>query len=180
MAEAPFVFAFDVNPERDRGAIGVAGYAGDDVVLEVVDDRRGTWWMVDRICELNERHRPAAWLVEGRSPAASLIPELVKRGLVVASERGRGVPAGAVVVVGSEMARACGDLFDRVTQGGLKHLDQPEITTALAGAAKRPIGDAWGWARKELVNIAPLVAITLAAYGLSTVAAPDPRVFVFR
>jgi hypothetical protein len=38
---------------------------------------------------------------------------------------------------------------------------------ALAGAQKRPLGDAWAWARRGAgVDISPLVAATLAKWGL--------------
>ena len=162
------VFALDVTPERDRGAIGVAGPSGDATHLEVVDDRPGTWWMPDRIEALQARWNPVEWLVDGRSPAASLIPELSDRGINVR------------VTQAAEMARACRDFYDKATQGGIVHLAQHELAAALAGARQRPIGDAWGWDRRGTTNIAPLVAVTLAAYGLAVNGPTDNRVFVFR
>jgi hypothetical protein len=47
-------------------------------------------------------------------------------------------------------------------------LNQPELNVALAGALRRDVGDRWLWARKGVqVDISPLVAVTLAAYGLA-------------
>ena len=39
----------------------------------------------------------------------------------------------------------------------------------MAGAATRPLGDAWAWARKGLsTDITPLVAVSLARWGHTT------------
>jgi len=54
-----------------------------------------------------------------------------------------------------------------VTEQSLSHLDQAPLASALAGAQKRPLGDAWAWARRIVsVDISPLVAGTLAKWGL--------------
>jgi hypothetical protein len=43
------------------------------------------------------------------------------------------------------------------------------LTSAVAGAAKRTLGDAWAWDRRGVsVGICPLVAATLAAWGFVT------------
>lgn len=98
----------------------------------------------------------------GSSPAASMIPAL-KAG------RAKVVATGA-----ADMAKACGLVFDMVKSGTLRHgggPDQEALASAVAGARKRPIRDAggWGWDRRdESVNIAPLVAFTLAVLGGSS------------
>jgi hypothetical protein len=66
-----------------------------------------------------------------------------------------------------DIASACGQFYDAVTEQNLSHLDQAPLATALAGAQKRPLGDAWAWARRGVgVDISPLVAVTLAKWGL--------------
>jgi len=66
-----------------------------------------------------------------------------------------------------EVAAACGQFYDAVTEQSLSHLDQAPLASALAGAQKRPLGDAWAWARRIVsVDISPLVAATLAKWGL--------------
>jgi hypothetical protein len=55
-----------------------------------------------------------------------------------------------------------------VVAGRLTHAGQGQLDDALAGAKSRKIGDAggWGWDRRDpTVNIAPLVAATLARFG---------------
>jgi hypothetical protein len=54
-----------------------------------------------------------------------------------------------------------------VEQERLRHLGTPEMAAAVGGAAKRPLGDAWAWSRKNsTVDITPLVASTLALWGV--------------
>lgn len=102
-------------------------------------------------------------VVDAASPAASLVPGLK-------AER-----AKVVTTQAADMAKACGLVFDMVKAGTLRHGDgagQDALAAAAVGARKRAIRDAggFGWDRRdETVNIAPLVAFTLAALGASTV-----------
>ena len=69
------------------------------------------------------------------------------------------------------MQKACGAFYDAAVDGTLVHIDSPLLNVALAGARKRNIGaeGGWGWNRKDATtDITPLVAVTLAAFGLST------------
>ena len=55
----------------------------------------------------------------------------------------------------------------------LKHL-----AAALAGAQQRPLGDAWAWSRKSSrVNIAPLIAATLALSSAIDSPAGEPVIY---
>ena len=97
-------------------------------------------------------------LIDGMSPAASMVPELKARRVKVAT-----TSAG-------DMAKACGLWLDDVNAQKLTHGGQEAVTDAVAAAKKRAIGTAggWGWDRKdETTNIAPLVSQTLARYGAS-------------
>jgi hypothetical protein len=68
-----------------------------------------------------------------------------------------------------------------VASRNLRHLGQPELTAAVAGASKRSIGDASAWERRNAsVDITPLVAATNALWGWATrpqEQAADPWVF---
>lgn len=107
-------------------------------------------------------------VIDTASPAASLVPAL---------RLGR---TKVVTTSASDMAKACGLVFDMVKAGTLRHGDgddQQHLTAAVAGARKRPIRDAggWGWDRRdETVNIAPLVAFTLSVFGASSVRRQSP------
>lgn len=155
--EDPVAFCIDMTPERSHAAIGVAGQSGEATHVEVPDHRPGTGWVVDRAVELNERWSPCCWVVDAGGPAGSLIPDLEKAGIEVRSPKSR------------EVAQATGQFIDSVTEQTVVHLDQAPLAAALAGAALRPLGEASAWTRRGAsVDISPLVAVTLAAWGLRT------------
>ncbi|TDE40507.1 hypothetical protein E1295_31910 [Nonomuraea mesophila] len=157
-------FAADVTPDRSAGSIAVAGRRADGLGhVEVTDARPGTAWIVPRLVELVKRWKPCAVVVDAAGPAGSLIAPLEAAGLEVVKPSAR------------EAGQACGALYDAVMppkqpppewRPSVRHLDQIELNAAIAGAQKRPLGDAWAWARLGLdVDISPLVAGTLALWG---------------
>ena len=54
--------------------------------------------------------------------------------------------------------------------------DEQAIQAAAAEASKRPLGDAWAWNRRNASNITPLVAVTLARYGVTNTPEEKPIV----
>ncbi|MBA2951596.1 terminase [Streptomyces himalayensis] len=152
----PVAFSIDMTPERSHAAICVAGEWRGGTHVEVVDHRPGTGWILDRAEELHKKWKPRCWVVDAGGPAGSLIPDLAERlGVEIVSPKAR------------EVAAACGQFYDAVTEQTMSHLDQAPLASALAGAQKRPLGDAWAWARRIVsVDISPLVAVTLAKWGL--------------
>ncbi|MGY1498549.1 terminase [Streptomyces sp. QTS52] len=156
----PVSFSIDMTPERSHAAICVAGYWRGGVHVEVVDHRPGTGWILQRAKELHAKWKPRCWVVDGGGPAGSLIADLEDE------ETGLGITVVQPKV--REVAQASGQFYDAVAEQALSHLDQAPMAAALAGAQKRPLGDAWAWARRGVnVDISPLVAGTLAKWGLS-------------
>jgi hypothetical protein len=153
----PVRFAFDVTPDRQRAAIAAAGFREDGLPhVELTDHKSGTRWIPDRLEQLLRDHDAGPVLLDQRSPAAALIAALVERGIPFE------------VLGGSEYAQACGLFFDDVQGEQLRHLGTPELTAAVTGARKRPLGDAWAWSRKSsAVDISPLVACTLARFAVA-------------
>jgi hypothetical protein len=169
----PVAFAIDVTPERSHASICVAGQSGEAVHVEVVDNRPGTDWVVKRARELAEKWHPRCFVIDTGSPAGSLIRDL-KKGLQVDPEEdaeGDEEPqllAPVVEMKTRDVVRAVGQFYDAVAASRIVHLDQAPLATALAGARKRDLGDAWAWARRGVgVDITPLVAATNARWGLS-------------
>jgi hypothetical protein len=79
VSQPPVVFNFDVTPDRSAGAIGVAGWRADKRShVEVVEHKRRTGWIVDRMVELVRDHKPLAVVCDASGPAASLLPELTQ------------------------------------------------------------------------------------------------------
>jgi hypothetical protein len=162
------VFAFDVKPDRSAASIAVAGHREDGVPhLEIVDRRRGTHWIVDRLVELRTRHVTAGVVCDAAGPAGSIVQSALDNGVEV------------ITVTAQEHAQACGQLFDAVENGALRHLGTPELLAAVKGAQKRSLGEAWAWSRKNsAVDISPLVAGTLALWGLGSVKEQDAPMLV--
>lgn len=156
---APTV-ALDVSPDRSTASIAVAGVRPDGLGhVEIVENGAGTDWIVPRLRALQVR--PARILVDPAGPGGSLIAEAASQGVVIEP------------VTVADHAKACGLLFDLVMQGRMRHLGDPLLERALAGAVKRDMGDgAWLWSRKNsLVDISPLVAATIALWA----ATPGPK-----
>lgn len=166
--EGSVVFAVDATPERSAGAIAAAGLRADGLLhAEVIADRPGTGWLLQRLIELHATWAPRAIVLDPSSAVGSLIPGLQEAGIE------------PVLVSGREMAQACGAFYDLVVEsGGMRHLGQLQLATALAGARKRDLGDAWAWHRKDSsVNISPLVAVTLALHGCGKPVEDEQPVF---
>jgi phage terminase large subunit-like protein len=158
-------FAVDATPDRSAASIAVACRRNGDGRwhVEVIDSRRGVAWVADRTEKLLDRWGRVPVLIDAGGPAASLLPDLA----------GRHVD---VTVIGSrDYTQACGLFYDAVVGDELRHLGQTPLDVAVAAARKRTIGDAWGWARKDLTDISPLVAATLAVFGASRRAAEPVR-----
>lgn len=152
------VFAFDVNPERTTAGIVVVGEAG---IVEVVDHRAGTGWLVDRLAELHKTHH-APVVVDKRGPGSVFIDVLVERGVTL------------IELDTSEVVRAAGAFFDAVMEGKVRVRSNPDLDAAVACAAKRPVGDAWAWGRKSSAgDISLLVA---ASNGLWACGSAEPFV----
>jgi hypothetical protein len=162
----PVVFAFDVSPDRSWASIAAAGANSEALPhVEVIDRRRGTGWVVGRMAELAGAHTHKGIVCDGAGPAGSLLPDMADAGLIVAP------------VTAKEHAQACGRLVDAVAQRMLRHLGSDELRSAVRGASQRPLGDSWAWSRRSsAVDIAPLVACTLALGMFQTVPDREPLV----
>jgi hypothetical protein len=164
----PAVLAFDVAADRSSASMATAGVARDGrVIVEVVDDRSGTGWI---------EAEAKAWRRANRS------------GLIVADALNAGTIATRLELAGldviqtsaGQMAKACADLIDQITNATIGHRSQAILDGALKGAGRRPLGDGWAWSRRNSEgSIAPLVAVTLAAWAArSTPRLPAPFVIV--
>jgi len=162
-------FAVDVTPDRSWASIAAAGRRADGIHhVELVDHAPGVSWVAARVVELRERHSPLAVIVDPASAAGAIIPALEAARIEVIKPTAR------------DVAAAAGAFYDltRPDVAGLRHLGQTALDAAVAGAAQRPIADAWTWNRRgSTVVISPLVAVSLAAWGHSR--APGLQLFTF-
>lgn len=168
----PVALAIEVNNDRSGSAIGVAGRREDGLVhLEVIKSAPGVSWVVDDVVRLCELWSPCAVVVDDKSEAASLLPDLKERGLKQRDRDPDKEPGEGEIVVttwANDMARACGRLYDGVMETrDIRHLGQLDLEDSVKGAVWRPLGDARAWSRKEATtNPAPLISVTLALHGL--------------
>ena len=163
----PVCFAFDITPDRSAACIAVAGHREDGLPhIEVVEHRRGTRWIGERLEELKTKHRIKTIYCDAYGPAGSMLPELERRRIDVTTLNAK------------EVAQACGIFYDSIADSHtLRHLGTPELNSAVAGAITRPLGDAWAWSRKSSsVDISPLVATTVALWGLKNTKTSSPRI----
>jgi hypothetical protein len=154
------VLAIDVAPGSLSAAIVAAMWRPDGLShLEVVAHGPTADWVVGRAAELKARHRPLDWILDPAGPAGALLPGLAEVGIEPRQMTTR------------DLGQSCEAIAAAINARQLRHLGDPVLSRALAGAAKRDIGDGlWAWSRrKSAADICPLVAGTEALWGLSVV-----------
>lgn len=158
----PKAHVIDAAPDGASAAIATS----DGLTCAVLEHGPGTHWVGVRLIQLGITR---VWL-DPKSPAGALIQSLENAGITVDK------------VTAEQHAQACGAFLTAVTftpDPGeplqFQHLDQPVLNDAVAGAARRPYGQAWAWDRtRTSVDICPLVAVTIARWAaLEAVAGPS-------
>jgi hypothetical protein len=172
---ARIALSLDFTPERDRGALVAAGLVDGITPLEVVQADSDLEGLILKAIETAKRYR-APVVIDRGSPAASAVPRLEKAKVKV-----RMIPVG-------ELASACGDFYDAAhgkeatdEQPGrppqLSHRGDYRLTDAVASASKRIVADRWVWRRRGGADISPLMAATMARWGvLTTTPPPKPSI----
>lgn len=175
----PVTFAFEVSVDRRWAVIGSAGVSSaGGIHVEIIEDRRQTGWVVDRLIELRDRHHPAAVICNPAGPAGGLLAECERKGLQI------GVPDPTKPgkfrgVTGRDYTQACAGAYDAVTEHRWRHIDQPVLNMAIANAVKRSVGDAWVFDRDGATDVSPLLAVALAAWNVGKpVEAPRESDFI--
>lgn len=147
-------FGFDVTPDRTMSSIAACSVFDGKPLLEIVDRRPGTSWVVNRLAELNARWKPNMVACDAAGPAGSLLADLSAAGV------------DARVLSHREYASACGLLFDAVNERAVQHTGDAALNDAVRDATTRQTGDVWLWDRRSSsADISPLVAATLAYWG---------------
>lgn len=165
--DKPIVFAIDVTPSREYACISSYSLRDDGTGhVEVIDHRKGTGWLVDRLATLSQRWDPLMVVADLKGPVSSLIVDLEKAGITRPKNNEAPHRGALVAPTVSEVAAGCGMFLDHVNNNQLRHIGQQQLTSAVRGARTRQLGEAWAWARRvSTVDISPLVASTLALWG---------------
>lgn len=157
--EEPVAFAVECSwPDAASTAISVAGRVGDETVVQLVDMRPGTRWAVPELKRLTAAHKTCAVVIDPGSPAGGLVADAEAAGIELVKPTARETAAASVAFLN-------GVVGDQPT---VRHFGQPELAWALSSVQKRPLGDGWTWARKGAADIAPLVSVSLAAWGYAS------------
>ena len=132
--------------------------------IKVVAAEAGTSWLPEEVARLVERHRPDLVLVDSRTPASAAVLPLRDLGVTV------------VEATTADVVQAFAGFVTACSESTLRHIGQPELAAALAGAVRRPVGDAFAWSRRSSsVDISGLVACTLALWGANNAPAQPRR-----
>jgi hypothetical protein len=152
----PVSIAYDVSPNRHSSIVAAGRNEQGVMMVELIACRPGTGWLVQRLVELYQAHSVAEVVCDGFGPSAAIANRVDDAGITV-----RRLDSG-------EYGKACGLFVDHVGERTIRHLGQQELDLAIRGARARPLVDRWAWSRtKSTVNIAPLVAATLALWSAS-------------
>jgi hypothetical protein len=156
--------AFDVAVDRSDGAIVAAWRSEDGVAhVEVADHRPGVGWLPARLGELVERWRPVSVSYDAAGPALDVADVVTRGGLELVGLKAR------------EYVAACAGLLEGLVAepAKVRYRPHPALDAAANDAARRAIGDGWGWGRRQSAgSLAALTAATVAVWGFDHAAAP--------
>lgn len=171
----PVTFGLEVSHDRDQAVIVAVGDWNGRPCVEIIDERDGTGWVVERLVALTANHDYSFVCIDQRSAAGSFIAPL--------EEAGVRVDIGTTRTV----INAAGTLFDAINapdvSARLAHRGDPRLTSAVLAATRREIGDAWALGRRSSSqSIISVVALSLALLAHVTAEPPAPErrpVFAF-
>ena len=149
-------FGFDAAVDRSDAAV-VAAWRNEAGVaqVEVADHRDGTGWLAGRVPELVERWQPTAIGYGTGGPAPDIADQLTRAGITLTA------------LTAGEWAAACAGLLEAIVADPptVRVRPHPALDAAAASAARRALGDAWAWGRRQsTVSISTLTAATAALW----------------
>jgi len=151
------VIAADAAPDQSSASIAVVDH---ELTCELIDNRDGTGWVLDRLEALHYRWQADVVLDVG-GPLGYLASQLEQRGVTVAKFNTR------------EVTHSAAAFMERLADRRLTIRPHQKLNAAAEGAIKRPVGDGWTWSRKSTTaDISPLVAVTLGV-GWHLLSAPE-------
>ncbi len=164
----PVALAFSVAPDGSAACVAVCGRREDGRYHGELTDppRPGTGWLLGRVLELADMHKPCVLVINPAGAAGAFERDLAEHGFTTKPAPGE----QRLQVVGMrEYAQACGALAADVANDRWRHLGEPYLDAAVTGARTRPLADAWAWSWKtSAADIGPLEAVTLARHGFMT------------
>jgi hypothetical protein len=152
-----FSLGIEVAPDMARASVAFAGLRADGTWhVELDEARDGAAWVVPYVkALLAENPQLRGVGVDAGSPAKALLADFEAAGVRV------------ITPTVQDLGGACSQLLAGVVDGSVRHIKQGHLTTAVAGAGKRKLGDTglWVWHRSSAAaDITPVQAVTLALW----------------
>lgn len=161
------VWGVDTSWDRSMSWLAAAVYTEDGRPFVTVRVKRaGMLWVPDYLAEVAEASGQREVALQGKGcPAMEFIPQLEARGLHVHA------------LDGGVFALATGRIYDRVRDGQLVIVEQPDVDTAVQGAVVISLAENLAWSRSKSlpIDISGLVAETCALYGLEVLEPPRKK-----
>jgi hypothetical protein len=150
-----YALAVGVSPDRSSASVGFAGSRVDGSWhIELDEQRSGVAWVATYVADRCRQNRIRAVVVNGSSPAATVVEDLLKLRIKVTT------------LDAKQVAQAFGAFFDGVVAGSVWHTGQGQVTAALAVARKRELAGGSAWSQKNSASdITPVEALTFALWG---------------
>lgn len=169
----PIALGVDAEPDQSSASIGMAARTVmGDTFVEHIDSRPGLNWTIPALVKLADEQGACAIGIAAHGPAASII-EPLKRALIEAR-----ISAKIVTEMqGPEVSKACRQFYLETGEVGeidtedaafdvnrrIVHINQVELNSAVATAAKYTFGDEWRFQRSGTGGqCSPLYGVTLA------------------
>lgn len=160
------ILVADVAPDRSRVVIATASKLRDKRIMMMVYVTTDIDGAAERIRDLRAKRDVAEVALVVSGQGRSLQPAL----------DGLGVEYTKVGLPG--VAAATGWLIGATARGGVLHLRQPELDSAVKTAVTRMIGESEIWHRgKAGADVVPLLAVSVAGHLATKLAAERPNVY---
>lgn len=160
------VLGIDVSRDRKMSYIGVAGFREDSLVhLEVIAQRPGMLWVVDHCKRIREKTGINEIALQGKGCEAADFIDALKREKFIVHE-----------ISGTPMLNSAGHMQAAVRDRRVRQRSQPSLDLAVENGTTRTLNGMAVWDRdKAPVDIAPIVAVTMAFYALTQIVAEKKR-----
>jgi hypothetical protein len=165
-AEARKVLGVDVAGDRKMSYVAVAGIRADEMAhVEVIAQRAGMLWLEEYLDEVRTKTGINEVALQGRGAPVSDLAEVLKR-------------AGWTVheISGTPLLNTAGRLHDAVRDRRLRHRSQAALDIAAENGTTKTLNGMPVWDREKApVDIAPIIAVSMALYALLTTDPPDDK-----
>lgn len=159
------VFIFEVGIDRKSAVIASVGTSTlGGTHVEIIENRKRTGWVVDRLKALKAKHPPTAIICNPGGPAGALLADCEREGLQIGVPHVENGKTTYKLITGTEYTKACQAAYDDIAEHRWRHIDQAALTAAVTGAAKKDQGDGFVFDRRGLLDIAPFTAVTIGAW----------------